>query len=102
MTNAMLEFIRTTGMNKVLCAKIHLEIGESFFNDRIEPNLKLINLKLNYSSEEYEKFLKDLDFEYDSGYGCQELFGTIWMQDGTWYSRGEYDGSEWWQHHSPR
>jgi len=38
-----------------------------------------------------------LDFIYNNGYGCQELFGTIWYADGTWSERGEYDGSEWWE-----
>lgn len=38
-----------------------------------------------------------LDFDYDSGYGGQELFGHIWYADGTWSNRGEYDGSEWWE-----
>jgi hypothetical protein len=22
----------------------------------------------------------------------------VWLDDGTWLSRGEYDGSEWWEH----
>ena len=39
-----------------------------------------------------------LDFDYDSGYGCQYLFGYIWYTDGTWSERAEYDGSEWWNH----
>ena len=39
-----------------------------------------------------------LDFEYDSGYGSQNLFGYIWYKDGTWSERGEYGGSEWWEH----
>jgi len=39
-----------------------------------------------------------LDFEYDSGYGLQHLFGHIWYEDGSWSERGEYDGSEWWEH----
>lgn len=43
--------------------------------------------------------LEELDsIEYDSSYGGQELFGTVWLTDGTWLSRGEYDGSEWWEH----
>jgi hypothetical protein len=42
--------------------------------------------------------LPKLDFDYDSGYGAQELNGTIWYSDGTWSDRGEYDGSEWWVH----
>ena len=40
-----------------------------------------------------------LDFDYDNGYGGQELHGIIWYTDGTWSDRGEYDGSEWWEHH---
>jgi len=42
--------------------------------------------------------LPQLNFNYDSGYGGQELFGYIWYEDGTWSERGEYDGSEWWEH----
>ena len=56
-------------------------------------------LKLNYTEEDFTKFLDKLNFFYESGYGTQEVFGTIWLVDGTWFSRGEYDGSEWWQYH---
>lgn len=56
-------------------------------------------LKLNYTESDYEKFLNEIDFDYDSGYGSQELGGIVWFEDGTWLSRGEYDGSEWWNHH---
>ena len=42
--------------------------------------------------------LPQLNFDYDDGYGYQKLFGYIWYEDGTWSDRGEYDGSEWWQH----
>jgi len=42
--------------------------------------------------------LPQLDFEYENDYGVQELFGNIWYMDGTWSERGEYDGSEWWEH----
>ena len=55
-----------------------------------------IDLQVNYSREDLEEFLKKLDFRYDSGFGGQELFGTVWFQDGSWLERGEYDGSEWW------
>ena len=48
--------------------------------------------------EEYDNFIKKLDVEYDDGYGGQELGGIIWLKDGTWMDRGEYDGSEWWNH----
>ena len=42
--------------------------------------------------------LPQLDFEYDDGYGHQQLFGYVWYKDGTWSQRGEYDGSEWWEY----
>ena len=45
-----------------------------------------------------EEVLPRLDFEYNDGYGGQELFGTIWYADGSWSERDEYDGSEWWSH----
>jgi hypothetical protein len=45
-----------------------------------------------------EQVLPRLNFEYDRGYGHQELFGTIWYNDGSWSERDEYDGSEWWVH----
>ena len=56
-------------------------------------------LKVGYTLEEWYEFLDELDFDYDNGYGGQELFGTIWFTDGTYAVRGEYDGSEWWEHH---
>lgn len=45
-----------------------------------------------------DEVLPKLDFEYDAGFGIQQLNGYIWYTDGTWSDRGEYDGSEWWQH----
>lgn len=48
-----------------------------------------------------EALLPQLDFDYDDSFGHQELFGTIWYEDGTWSSRRQYDGSEWWEHHTP-
>lgn len=51
-----------------------------------------------HSTVELDAFLDSLDFKYDNSYGSQELFGTVWLSDGTWLERGEYDGSEWWEH----
>jgi hypothetical protein len=56
-------------------------------------------LGVGYSEEEWSRFLEALDFEYNSGYGSQELDGTIWFEDGTWMTRREYDGSESWEKH---
>lgn len=62
-----------------------------------EEHLK-VELKVNHTEEEFQSFLNSLDFEYYAGFGGQELFGIIWLEDGTWCTRGEYDGSEWWVH----
>lgn len=56
------------------------------------------SLKVNHTEEEYKEFIDSLDFDYYDGYGSQELFGIVWLSDGTWLSRVEYDGSEWWKH----
>lgn len=78
------------GNVKVKCAKI----TKGYWSDE-----ELVySLKVNHTKEEYKEFLNSLNFDYDSGYGGQELFGTIWLEDGTWLTRGEYDGSEWWEH----
>ena len=44
------------------------------------------------------RVMEELDnIWYDSCLGSQQLWGTVWLTDGTWLSRGEYDGSEWWR-----
>lgn len=93
--NAKEEFIKHIGTNKVNCATIDKEATYTGTDEVIND----INLSLGYNEKEYNDFLNKLDFNYDSGYGGQELFGTIWYMDGTWSTRGEYDGSEWWEHH---
>lgn len=99
-TNAKTEFLEIVGTNKVLCAEIAYT-PSSLWGEEDQPEEHFIAiLPVNHTQDEYEKFIDRLDFDYDSGYGGQELFGIIWMQDGTWFTRGEYDGSEWWQHHS--
>lgn len=55
-------------------------------------------LPVSYSKERYTHFVDSLNFTYDSGYGGQFLYSIVWLEDGTWLSRGEYDGSEWWEH----
>jgi hypothetical protein len=71
-TNAKQEFISHIGNRKVKCAKISKGDEVSF------------ELGCAYNTDEWNEFLKKLDFGYNSGYGGQELFGTIWYEDGTW------------------
>ncbi len=78
----------------IKCATINS--GSSWYNDEYVTKPPIL-LREGYTPAEYEEFLGRLDFEYDSGYGGQELFGTIWLtKENTWLERGEYDGSEWW------
>lgn len=92
-TNARLEFLgQISGKSEVLCCEI--QRGDSY-DTASNSNYMLTT---GYTPEEYLQFLKEIDFYYDNGYGGQELFGTIWYKDGTWSSRGDYDGSEWWQY----
>ena len=64
-----------------------------------EPKPKEFKLKQSHTIAEYTDFINSLDFEYDAGYGGQELYGTVWFTDGIWMDRYEYDGSESWDIH---
>jgi hypothetical protein len=94
MSNAKIEFLKlveSVGV-KVKCAS--LVYGACWWDE----DQKCYYLPVGYSDNTYDLFLHSINFDYDSGYGSQELFGTIWFEDGTWAERREYDGSEWWEH----
>ena len=99
MTNAKEELIKTLKGTKsiVKCATIRCE-RHSYWDDHDNyKRSESIYLIEGYTPTEYEEFLQKLDFEYDAGYGGQELYGLVWlMEENTWLERGEYDGSEWW------
>lgn len=69
---------------------------ECYDENRDTSYRHIFNLKIGWTEQDWNKLLNDLDFEYDDGYGGQELFGIVWFNDGSWLERGEYDGSEWW------
>ena len=69
-----------------------LRIGESrrsFKKDHIFESSKF---------EEFIKYMKSVN--YDAGYGSQNLFGFILLDDETWFERYAYDGQECWVHKS--
>ncbi|MEI6297129.1 MAG: hypothetical protein WCO84_05850 [bacterium] len=92
--NAKYEFLIKTGGIDKLCASIYTQE----YDDDDEVIKTFFNLKKGFTAEELKDYLDSLDFEYDSGYGTQELFGTIWCADGSWFERKEYDGAETWVH----
>jgi len=90
MCNAKAEFIEEAEGKTVKCAMVERGTWARTDAEYFLP--------CDYTPAEYDAFLQSLDFEYDHGYGTQELFGTIWYTDGTWSERYEYDGAEEWQH----
>lgn len=46
------------------------------------------------------KFLKKSDFIYDDGYGSPQIAQDliVYFKDKSYMTRGEYDGSEWWEY----
>ena len=94
--NAKEELLNAIEQSKqtIICAIIKDHDPENNYHDRE----LLITLKHGYSEEDYATFLNAIDFEYDDGFGGQELYGTVWLTNGEWLERGEYDGSEWWDH----
>ena len=92
--NAKQEFLDFTKNKSVKCALI--EYADMWLKEERRD----CTLKIGYTEKEMSDFLNSLDFNYDAGYGGQELFGEIWFKDGTWGERGEYDGSEWWRYNS--
>jgi hypothetical protein len=98
MINAKEEFISLCEERTVVCATIvHEYRTESIASRASVQRRTKADLKSNYAPEDFKEFLKYLDFEYDRGHGMQEIFGTVWFEDGTWAERGEYDGAEWWE-----
>ena len=91
--NAKSEFIEHVADRVVLCAKVT-------FGSEYDDIRRDFILCVGHTRSELDAFLQSLDFEYDDGYGGQELYGNIWYKDGSWSDRGEYDGSEWWTYQS--
>jgi|TARA_R110000737_G_scaffold289895_1_gene296432 hypothetical protein len=93
MENAKTELLEDLiNMPEVKCAKI---LNGNDWNGKDKREIKL---KVGFTTEDWADFLNNLNFDYDSGYGSQELFGTLWFNDGSWLERHEYDGAECWHH----
>ena len=82
--NCRVEFEATAKLTSLKCAIIWTEWMEA-------------RLMEGFTEAEYDEFLRLIDFYYDYGFGNQVVHGTIWMDNGTWFERVEYDGSENWR-----
>jgi len=93
--NAKIELLQAIGGRMIRCALI---TSAPYWHEEGDPSYVKAVLKEGYGKEDIDSFLSVLNgVNYDSSYGSQELFGTVWFEDGTWMERGEYDGSEWWE-----
>ena len=83
------------GGTQIRCATISTDPFGRWDEEEPKPYI----LRLGHTPFELEEFLNSLDFEYSSGYGSQELYGTVWFTNDIWMDRHEYDGSEHWDIH---
>lgn len=95
MTNAKIELQNILNtVPEITCALIY----KYEYAYHTEDNQKrTYSLMVNHTDAALEEFYDSLDFEYDGSYGGQELYGIVWLEDGSWLSRYVYDGSEWWR-----
>ena len=99
MRNAKKELLNHAGQRKLKAAHVERVIRSVGKDGKRGRNCCSFYLFPDYTEQELTDFLSSLDFEYNAGFGSQELFGTLWFDDGTWSERFEYDGSERWQNH---
>jgi hypothetical protein len=52
-------------------------------------NCKTTVLKIEYTKEEFDKFMKELNFEYNPE--DNYLYGTVWFEDNTFMNFDEYN-----------
>jgi hypothetical protein len=96
--NAREELLQNIKDEKVLCWHIWADKSHYDWEKKevvVDLGVDSI-LKVGYTPEDMERELSKLDFDYDDGFGGQELFGIVLLEGGAWMERGEYDGSEWW------
>lgn len=114
MTNALDEMLRVLSENKIFTTQIKcavigytrnygiLNFVEQILNNALYDDEPLFSkraiLPENWDNNQWLRFLEDMRFTYDNGFGSQELYGYIWFNDGSWLERAEYDGSEWWEY----
>ena len=72
-----------------------LELLES--NNKKETDVKWVGTSTHKTT--WEDFKKNADVDYDSGYGSSKVAQDLLVVGENWWlERGEYDGSEWWEH----
>lgn len=92
MINFLKETIRELEINGRTEADV-LWVGR----DYIKYSKYLDGERITYKNT-WENFCANADFEYDDGYGGNEIpMDLIVVGKDFWLERHEYDGSEWWE-----
>tara|TARA_R110001592_G_scaffold126655_3_gene338049 strand:- start:132 stop:527 length:396 start_codon:yes stop_codon:yes gene_type:complete len=92
-------------IDNIKCADIKLDYSYDYANEEYYPKVEFIIYTYEdvkpalYDEHRADTILRMGEHDYDDGFGGQELYGTVWMDNGEWITRGEYDGSEWWDYH---
>ena len=90
--NAKEELLQALDRERIKCAKI------SIIDIRTYSVVLSTSLRVGHTEQEHKVFLKSLDIEYEAeGFCIQELYGTVWLTDGTWFDRISCDGSLYWE-----
>lgn len=65
-------------------------------NGKLPSQVLWVGTDVRYFS--WEEFKSISDFEYDEGFGGNEIKDTLKVVGSDWWlERHEYDGSEWWE-----
>lgn len=75
--------------------KSAIKCAEILFRNCWDCNVNTHILKTPYSQAEYDAFMESLNFSFMPEYKNQVLFGTIWLEDGSWFVRGKYGPYVW-------
>lgn len=99
--NATVELLAHIEDRKIKAAKVWWDefYRHSYSEEDVLMNNSFIHtLYPGYSRQEYKDFMSFLNREYPHIGSWQYLYGTIWYEDGTWSSRDQNNGFEWWTH----
>ena len=70
-------------------------------HDKTFDDIIFVGDKSDHSKMTVKEFLEHANFEYDDGYGLEEInTDLILVGKDFWLERHEYDGSEWWEYKS--
>lgn len=105
----IIDELKSKGLNltDIKCLTINLDRSYSYNtnlykddgSDVVGKTKFEYSIPINSTQEEIDEVYNAMSLTpYDNSYGTQELFGIVWMNNGDWLERHEYDGSEWWEY----